>query len=83
MKRLLLIRWNKILVSIVTPLAMALMFWEPLDAAPPTENFPGRTSASKRMREMDVVLTNESGKLKPGQNSFCVQFLGRGTGSFR
>lgn len=27
---------------------------------------------------MEVVLTNDSGKLKPGEDSFCVLFLGLG-----
>ena len=43
-------------------------------AASATVDVPGKTIASKRTGNMVVVLANDTGKLKPGENRFCVLF---------
>jgi hypothetical protein len=42
----------------------------PIDATPLQ-----KTIVVKRTKKMDIVFTNDSGKLTPGENSLCVQLL--------
>ncbi|WP_263356597.1 hypothetical protein [Acidicapsa ligni] len=45
-------------------------------AASPAVNVPDKTIATKRARNMSIVLTNDTGKLTRGENHFCVLFQG-------
>ena len=45
-----------------------------LAATSSAEGIQEKTIASKRSGNLVVVMTNETGKLTPGENHFCVQF---------
>jgi len=53
---------------------VALTLGEPLYAAFPVSTSTGAIIASKRTRNVEIVLTSDSGKLTGGDNSFCVLF---------
>ena len=52
----------------------ASIFGETYVAASITADVPNKTIASKRTGSVVIALTNDAGRLKPGENHFCVLF---------
>ena len=71
---------SKVLMA-VSAFFVAFMFGKTLLAAPPAVDAPEKIIASRRIRNAAIVLTNDSGKLTPGENSFCVLFQTKETTS--
>ena len=65
---------SKTIRAATTCLFAIFVFGATLAAASTAEDVQEKTIASKRSGSLVVVMTNETGKLTPGENHFCVLF---------
>jgi hypothetical protein len=70
---------RKSLITILNLLAAALFIPELLLARPHSPPPTEMTVTSRRTKDLFISITSSGGKLKGGENSFCVVFERRGT----
>lgn len=70
---------RKDLITILIVVAAALFIPELLLGGPGSALPTEKTVASKRTKDLIISITNPDGRLKGGENSFCVVFQSRGT----
>jgi hypothetical protein len=70
---------RKSLIAILNMLAVGLFFPALLFAAPDSDPSTEMTVTSKRTKDLIISITSSDGRLKGGENTFCVVFEKRGT----
>jgi hypothetical protein len=70
---------RKSLIAILNMLAVGLFFPALLFAGPDSDPSTEMTVTSKRTKDLIISITSSDGRLKGGENTFCVVFEKRGT----
>lgn len=70
---------RKSLIAILNMLAVGLFFPALLFAGPDSAPSTEMTVTSKRTKDLIISITSSDGRLKGGENTFCVVFEKRGT----
>ena len=61
-------------IAVVFPSRTTPLRAQSLSHAPPEICMTGKTIAAKRVKDLNIVLTNETGKFAGGSNDFCIAF---------